>query len=86
MVFMFAGRMNMRTSPRTGGAFFQCLVLPLPRILLGGGCGDRGGEEGQMNGKEGGERLRRCRHLRICRQPSHFTGAKEREILEYVHM
>lgn len=50
---MFAGRVNMRASPRTGGAFFPRLMPLSPRADVGG-CG--GGGEGRMNGKKEGER------------------------------
>lgn len=48
MVFMFAGRVNMRASPRTGGAFFQRSVNPR------GGRWERGWEGESDEWKEGG--------------------------------
>jgi len=51
MVFMFAGRVNMRISPRTGGAFFQRSVYS---PVSTGANGNEGGRE--MNGKKVGGR------------------------------
>lgn len=56
MVFMFAGRVNMRASPRTGGAFFQSSVYTYPASTGGRMGNDGGGRESRMNGKKEGGR------------------------------
>lgn len=43
MVFMFTGRVNMRASPRTGGAFFPRLISPCAAARAGVGVGEKVG-------------------------------------------
>lgn len=92
MVFMFAGRVNMRASPRTGGAFFQHAVRYTIAPASTGADGNRGGRESRMNGKkEGDEKGKRERereempppsNLSVSRHISRKEIRKECEILE----
>jgi len=69
MVFMFAGRVNMRASSRTGGAFFQSSVDR--------GGWERGWERESDEWKKGGKE-RRCRHLRIFPVSRHILLTREK--------
>lgn len=74
MVFMFAGRVNMRASPRTGGAFFQRSVYTPAST---GADGNGGGRESRMNGKKVGGRGDAAT-FEFARQPTHFADCRER--------
>lgn len=88
MVFMFAGRVNMRASSRTGGAFFQSSVYP----RIDGGGWERGWERESDEWKEGGRERRyratfesspSARHILQTREKNAKYWNTALEILEH---
>lgn len=80
MVFMFAGRVNMRASPRTGGAFFHRSVYPRVDRREGEGGEiewgwERESDEWKEGGREGGGDTAT---FESARQPTHFSQTRER--------